>query len=72
MSSRDLTVFNPATWYAITARDNNQECENSGQTFDVPLFYSNAGTNCFVTCGKCGKRMEILTASALDPQPEMS
>lgn len=67
----DVT-FQPALYYEVTARDNNPECVNSGQTFTVPEFYSNAGTNCFVECGKCGQHMEILTATLLVPQPEVS
>ncbi|MEU1293068.1 hypothetical protein ABZ439_11640 [Streptomyces sp. NPDC005840] len=72
MSSSDIVVFEPATFYAVTARDNNPDCENYEETFEVPQFYSNAGTNCYVQCGKCKARMEILTATVLDPQPEMS
>jgi hypothetical protein len=67
----DVT-FQPALYYAVTARDNNEACENYGKTFDVAEFYSNAGTNCYVQCGLCGQRMEILTAVLLDPQPEVS
>lgn len=71
----DVT-FQPALYYEVTARDTNPDCvnyfETSGETFTVPEFYSNAGTNCSVTCGKCGQNMEILTATLLDPQPEVS
>lgn len=67
-----MVTFQPALYYEVTARDNNEACENSGQTFTVPEFYSNAGVNCYVVCGKCGQRMEILTATLLDPQPEVS
>ncbi|MFJ9012356.1 hypothetical protein [Streptomyces canus] len=65
-------TFQPALYYTVTARDNNEACSNSGQVFTVPEFYSNAGTNCFVQCGVCRQHMEILTATLLDPQPEVS
>lgn len=71
----DIT-FQPALYYDVTARDTNPDCvnyyETSGEIFEVPQFYSNGGTGtCFVTCGKCGQHMEILTATLLDPQPEV-
>ncbi len=65
-------TFQPGLYYEVTARDNNEACTNYEQTFDIPQFYSNAGTNCFVQCGLCGQHMEILTAALLDPQPEVS
>jgi len=65
-------TFQPALYYEVTARDSNPECVNYEQEFTVDQFYSNAGTNCFVTCGICGQRMEILTATLLDPQPKVS
>lgn len=75
MSASDITQFEPAKYYEVTARDNNPDCpnyfEDSGEIFTVPEFYSNAGTNCYVQCGRCGKHMEILTAVLLDPQPEV-
>lgn len=67
----DVT-FQPALYYEVTARDNNEACSNYGQTFTVPEFYSNAGINCYVQCGICRQRMEILAATLLDPQPEVS
>jgi hypothetical protein len=65
-------VFEPAKYYAVTARDNNEACRNYEKTFDVPQFYSNDGIHCSVVCGICGQQMEILTATLLDPQPEVS
>jgi hypothetical protein len=65
-------TFQPAMYYEVTARDNNADCVNYEQTFTVPEFYSNDGTNCYVQCGRCGQHMEILTATLLDPQPEVS
>jgi hypothetical protein len=65
-------TFEPAMYYEVTARDNNEACGNYGETFTVPQFYSNGGTNCYVQCGRCGQHMEILTATLLDPQPEVS
>jgi hypothetical protein len=67
----DVT-FQPALYYAVTARDNNEACPNFDKTFEVNPFYSNAGTNCYVQCGLCHQNMEILTATLLDPQPEVS
>ena len=65
-------TFEPAKYYEVTAIDNNEACKNYAQTFTIPEFYSNAGTNCYVNCGVCRQRMEILTATLLDPQPEVS
>lgn len=65
-------TFQPALYYDITARDNNPDCRNYEQTFEVNPFYSNDGIHCFVQCGVCHQNMEILTATLLDPQPEVS
>ena len=67
----DVTL-DPELWYEVTARDNNPDCRNSGQTFDVNPFYSNDGVHYSVVCGVCGHDMEILTATLLDPQPVFS
>ena len=67
----DVT-FQPSLYYEVTARDNNEACRNYEQTFDVPQFYSNDGIHCYVQCGICRQNMEILTATLLDPQPEVS
>lgn len=63
-------TFEAAKWYAATARDNNEACENAGREFDVNPLYSNAGTNVQVDCGLCGQPMEIVKADLLEPQPE--
>jgi hypothetical protein len=65
-------TFLPSLYYEVTARDNNPDCRNYDQVFDLPQFYSNDGVHCYVTCGICRQRMEILTAVLLDPQPEVS
>lgn len=65
-------TFQPALYYDVTARDDNEACENYGKTFEVNPFYSNAGTNCYVQCGLCRHNMTITTATLLDPQPEVS
>lgn len=64
--------FEPALWYAVTARDDNEACENSadGQTFEVNPCYSNGGT-VIIDCGLCREPMTIVSATLLDPQPEM-
>jgi len=65
-------VFEPAMYYDVTARDNNEACRNFGETFGVPEFYSNDGVHCYAQCGICRQNMEILTAVLLDPQPVFS
>lgn len=65
----DVT-FEAAKWYAVTARDNNEACENWDRVFEVTPLYSNGGT-AQVDCGLCRQPMEILTATLLEPQPEM-
>ncbi|MFG3586631.1 hypothetical protein [Streptomyces sp. NPDC047990] len=64
-------TFLPALWYAVTARDDNEACENYGQEFEVNPCYSNGG-KVIVDCGLCGKPMTLVTATLLAPQPEMS
>jgi hypothetical protein len=65
----DVT-FQPALWYAVTARDDNPECENLGQEFEVDPCYSNGG-QVIVECGLCKAAMTLVSATLLDPQPEM-
>lgn len=67
-----MPVFEPALYYDVTARDNNPDCRNYEQIFDINPFYSNDGVHVSVGCGVCGQRMEILTATLLDPQPQFS
>lgn len=67
----DVT-FEPAKWYAVTVRDDNADCVNSGQEFEVNPLYSNNGVNVRVQCGQCKQDMTIVSATLLDPQPEMS
>jgi hypothetical protein len=62
----------PATWYDVTARDNNPNCRNFDTTWDINPFYSNDGIHYSVICGICDQQMEILTATLLDPQPQFS
>ncbi|HVE28011.1 MAG TPA: hypothetical protein VNC22_21545 [Sporichthya sp.] len=69
MSAEDTPIFEPALWYEVTARDNNEACRNYDKVFDINPFYSNNGTNVHVMCGICRQEMEILTAVLLDPQP---
>ena len=66
----DIT-FEPALWYDVTARDDNEACANFGKTFEVNPCYSNAGT-VVIQCGLCKHNMTIVSATLLDPQPEMS
>jgi hypothetical protein len=65
-------VFQPALYYSVTARDDNPGCENSGsgQEFVVDPCYSNGGT-VIVECGLCKTVMTLVSATLLDPQPEI-
>ncbi|MFF7982272.1 hypothetical protein ACFZDK_24610 [Streptomyces sp. NPDC007901] len=64
-------VFEPALWYAVTARDVTEGCVNYGQEFEVNPCYSNGGT-VIIECGRCHQLMEIVAATLLNPQPEVS
>ncbi|MCX4911926.1 hypothetical protein [Streptomyces sp. NBC_00878] len=76
-------VFEPATYYDVTVRcntqsmptpgdpDNPQPCPNYQRDWEVPEVYSNAGQP-NIQCGPCGKKVEILAATKMDPQPEVS
>lgn len=62
-------VFEPALWYSVVARDDNEACTNNGQEFEVNPCYSNGGT-VVIECGLCQQPMTIVSATLLDPQPE--
>ncbi|MGW1160351.1 hypothetical protein ACWD48_19465 [Streptomyces sp. NPDC002519] len=64
-------VFQPAMWYDVTARDDNEACVNFDKEFTVNPCWSNGGT-VIVECGLCNQTMEITSATLLDPQPEIS
>ena len=64
-------TFEPALWYAVTVRDDNEECENFTKEFPVNPCYSNGGT-VVIECGLCKHNMTIVSATLLDPQPEVS
>jgi hypothetical protein len=64
-------MFEPALWYSVTARDDNEACDNSGKEFVVDPCYSNGGI-VVIQCGLCRQGMEIISATLLDPQPEVS
>jgi hypothetical protein len=66
----DVT-FQPGLWYTVTARDDNDACENSGKEFEVNPCYSNGG-RVVIDCGLCRKPMTLVSATLLDPQPEVS
>jgi hypothetical protein len=68
--SSDITL-EPATFYAVTAKDDTTDCPNFGQLLDVPELYSNAGHDAAVICGLCHAQLRIVSATRLDPQPEM-
>ncbi|MER8220350.1 hypothetical protein ABTZ58_07080 [Streptomyces sp. NPDC094143] len=67
----DPITFLPAMYYAAVVRDDNTACVNYARTFDVPELYSNAGSP-NVVCGRCRQPMTIMSATLLDPQPEVS
>jgi hypothetical protein len=69
----DPITFLPAMYYAAVVRDDNPNCPNYAHTFEVPELYSNGG-NPTVVCGLrvCRKPMTIMSATLLDPQPEVS
>ena len=70
-------VFEPATWYEVTTvcltqdKGNGQSCPNLNVTATDSPIYSNAGQPVIV-CGVCGQPRTILSATRLDPQPEMT
>lgn len=67
----DIT-FEPAKWYDVTARDDNENCEqNYGRDFEVTPCYSNGGT-VVIQCGLCHHNMTLVSAVLLNPQPEIS
>jgi hypothetical protein len=61
----------PAMYYDVTVRDDTETCENFGKTFEVNPCYSNGGTF-NIECGLCKQPMTIVSATLLDPQPEVS
>ncbi|MFD8777514.1 hypothetical protein [Streptomyces sp. NPDC059916] len=63
-------VYQPYMWYSATWTCRTVGCVNENLEFDVPMLYSNNGTNVGVFCGRCNKKGLILTATLLDPQPE--
>ncbi|MGW5696051.1 hypothetical protein ACWEWX_35580 [Streptomyces asiaticus] len=76
-------VYEPATYYNLTVRcntaqvphptnpDEPEPCVNYGREWDVTEVYSNAGQP-VVQCGPCQQIVEILSATKMDPQPEVS
>lgn len=63
-------TLQPGVFYTAVAQDVTEGCANYGEFFEVPELYSNAGTPT-VTCGLCQKPMELISATPMDPQPEM-
>lgn len=64
-------VLEPALYYDVTVRDDNEDCVNFGKDFKVNPCYSNGGT-VVIECGLCRQNMTIVAAALLDPQPEVS
>ncbi|MFE4697298.1 hypothetical protein ACFRIC_09410 [Streptomyces sp. NPDC056738] len=65
----DVT-FQPGLWYSVTAQDVSEACENYNQEFEVNPCYSNGG-HVVVECGLCQAPMTLVSATLLDPQPQM-
>lgn len=66
-----VTTFVPATYYAAVVQCLTETCPNYLKPIDVPELYSNGGTP-GVQCGLCQHSMDIMSATVLDPQPEVS
>jgi cytoskeletal protein RodZ len=70
-------TFEPATWYEVETvcltadKGDGEPCPNLNTTATDSPVYSNAGKP-IIVCGLCGKTRTILSATKLDPQPEMS
>ncbi|MGW1157784.1 hypothetical protein ACWD48_06060 [Streptomyces sp. NPDC002519] len=65
-------VFEPATFYDAVVRCITETCPNDTEPpMAVTELYSNAGTP-GIQCGLCRQPMEILSATVMDPQPEIS
>lgn len=64
-------VFQPALYYDVVARDDNANCTNFDKEFHVDPCYSNGGL-VTVQCGLCRQNMTLVSATLLDPQPEVS
>ena len=52
-------------------KGNGEPCRNLNTTIVHPEVYSNAGDP-FIYCGPCSRKRTILSATKLDPQPEMT
>lgn len=61
--------FQPYLWYSGTSACATNTCPNYNIIQQVPMLYSNNGSNVVIYCGLCSKRATILSASLLDPQP---
>jgi hypothetical protein len=61
--------FQPYLWYSATCCCATNTCPNYNIVQEVPMMYSNNGSNVVIYCGLCSKRATILSAALLDPQP---
>lgn len=61
--------FQPYLWYSGTCACATNTCRNYNIEQEVPMLYSNNGSNVVIYCGVCSRRATILSASLLDPQP---
>lgn len=70
----DVIVWEPQTWYAVTAACITPGCRQENIIVSFPMFYSNNGDPKYIRVGCdsdgcCGNACRILTADKLDPQP---
>lgn len=73
----ETIVWEPQTWYAATYACLTEGCINQNQVRSVDMLWSNNGDPKYIRIvdaadGACGKDCAILTATKLDPQPEVS
>jgi hypothetical protein len=64
-------IVEPATWYEVESVCKTTTCVNFNHSTTEPEVYSNAGTIRMI-CARCGQVRLVLSATKLDPQPEMS
>lgn len=70
-------VFEPATWYSIENVCLTQDmgggrpCPHLNVPYTDPTVYSNGGQP-YIQCWPCNQMRVFLSATKLDPQPEMS
>ncbi|MFD7867306.1 hypothetical protein [Streptomyces sp. NPDC059783] len=66
-----VIVYEPAMYYSVTVTCTTLGCSHNGNTYPIPMVYSNNGDPRYVRVidSECNRDMVILTATKLDPQP---